>query len=82
MCAAVILIAHKHIECVLGGGVQSGDHNKRIAVQMKKRLLLSCSICCCLVVVAGLAVSANAQTTALNEWTWVGGSHSIPQFGN
>ena len=31
---------------------------------------------------ARLAVSANAQTTALNEWTWVGGSHSIPQLGN
>jgi hypothetical protein len=49
---------------------------------MRKSLLLSGFISWVLLMFAGLAVSANAQTTALNEWTWVGGSHSIPQFGN
>jgi hypothetical protein len=46
---------------------------------MRKGLLLLDSISWFLLM---FAVSANAQTTALNEWTWVGGSHSIPQLGN
>ena len=49
---------------------------------MRKGLLLLGSISWFLLMFAGLAVSANAQTTALNEWTWIGGSHSIPQLGN
>jgi hypothetical protein len=49
---------------------------------MRKSLLLSGFISWVLLMFGGLAASANAQTTALNEWTWVGGSHSIPQDGN
>jgi N-acetylneuraminic acid mutarotase len=49
---------------------------------MKKYRLLSWSFCWCLLVFAGLALTSGAQTTAPNEWTWVGGSHSIPQLGN
>jgi N-acetylneuraminic acid mutarotase len=51
-------------------------------VRTKKYRLLSGSFCWCLLVFAGFALSSGAQTTAPNEWTWVGGSHSIPQFGN
>ena len=35
-----------------------------------------------LIVTGNLSLSAQGPTTSLNEWTWVGGSHSIPQFGN
>src|ERR1700678_2929874 len=49
---------------------------------MRKGHLLLGSISWFLLMFAGLAVSANAQPTALNEWTWVGGSHSVPQLGN
>jgi N-acetylneuraminic acid mutarotase len=51
-------------------------------VRTKEFRLFSGSFCWCLLVFAGLALSSGAQTTALNEWTWVGGSHSIPQLGN
>lgn len=51
-------------------------------MRTKEYRLLSGSFCWCLLVFAGLALSSRAQTTAPNEWTWVGGSHSIPQFGN
>jgi N-acetylneuraminic acid mutarotase len=49
---------------------------------MIKSLLLLGSIIWFLLMFPGLAVFSYAQTTALNEWTWVGGSHSIPQLGN
>jgi hypothetical protein len=63
--------------------IQSARSQLRgLQVRMRKGLLLLGSISWFLLMFAGLAVSANAQTTALNEWTWVGGSHSIPQLGN
>jgi hypothetical protein len=31
-----------------------------------------------LTVVAGIALSAGAQTIAPNEWTWIGGSNTVP----
>ena len=36
----------------------------------------------CLSAIAGLAASARAQTTAPNEWTWIGGSNSVPNGSN
>jgi N-acetylneuraminic acid mutarotase len=63
--------------------IQSGRSQLRgLQVRMRKGHLLLGSISWFLLMFAGLAVSANAQPTALNEWTWVGGSHSVPQLGN
>ena len=42
----------------------------------KPRVLLEFLVC--VGAFAGLAASARAQTTALNEWTWMGGSSSVP----
>jgi N-acetylneuraminic acid mutarotase len=44
---------------------------------MKKRRLLSGSPFICLLGIAILSLSATAQTTAPNEWTWMGGSGVI-----
>ena len=63
--------------------IQSGKSRLRgLQVRMIKSLLLLGSIIWFLLMFPGLAVFSYAQTTALNEWTWVGGSHSIPQLGN
>lgn len=43
--------------------------------------LLSCSWCVCLFAIAGMSLSAGAQTTAPNEWTWMGGSDTANQPG-
>ena len=42
------------------------------------RCLAPLAFCCaCLIVAGGTALSARAQTTGTNEWTWMGGSSSI-----
>jgi N-acetylneuraminic acid mutarotase len=51
-------------------------------VLIKKRSLPGSCFCNCLLVFAAIASSAGAQTTAPNEWTWVGGSNTVPsEFG-
>jgi N-acetylneuraminic acid mutarotase len=46
-----------------------------------QRLLLSC-LCGCLLGFVGLCSLAGAQTAAPGEWTWMGGSSTVPgQFG-
>jgi N-acetylneuraminic acid mutarotase len=40
--------------------------------------LFSSSFGCCLLVFAGMTLSAGAQTTAPNEWTWMGGNNTVP----
>jgi len=47
---------------------------------MKLRMLLE--ILVCLGALAGLAASVRAQTTAANEWTWMGGSNSVSSGSN
>jgi N-acetylneuraminic acid mutarotase len=47
---------------------------------MKLRMLLE--ILVCLGAFAGLAASVRAQTTAANEWTWMGGSNSVSSGSN
>ncbi|MGB6688799.1 MAG: chitobiase/beta-hexosaminidase C-terminal domain-containing protein [Terracidiphilus sp.] len=47
-------------------------------MRMRERRLPSCSPFVCLVAFAVIVLSAGAQTTAPNEWTWVGGSSSAP----
>jgi N-acetylneuraminic acid mutarotase len=46
-------------------------------LQLKKRLLLSGSLCGCLLAFTGVPLSAGAQTTAANEWTWMSGSSTL-----
>ena len=46
-------------------------------MRISKRLLPSGLWCVCLLVSAGTALSAAAQTTAPNEWTWMGGSNTV-----
>jgi len=49
---------------------------------MRKHLLLPSSLFTCFLVFAVIAVSGRAQTTASNEWTWIGGSSTTPNsFG-
>jgi hypothetical protein len=40
--------------------------------------LFSSSFGLCLLVFAGMTLSAGAQTTAPNEWTWMGGNNTVP----
>lgn len=45
---------------------------------MLRHRLLSGSACSFLLVFPGISLSAGAQTTAPNEWTWMGGSNTLP----
>ena len=47
-------------------------------MRMRKLRLLSGILIGCVLSFAAIAVSAGAQTTAANEWTWVGGSSTLP----
>ena len=44
------------------------------------RRLLSSSFCFCLLLFAGISLSASAQTTVPNEWTWVSGNDTIGPY--
>ncbi|MGA2536551.1 MAG: kelch repeat-containing protein [Terracidiphilus sp.] len=43
----------------------------------QKRILQGC-VSGCMLAIAGISLPTKAQTTAPNEWTWVGGSSTIP----
>ncbi len=46
-------------------------------MQTGTRRLLCGSLCLCLLVFVMFSLSATAQTTAPNEWTWMGGSSTV-----
>jgi N-acetylneuraminic acid mutarotase len=51
-------------------------------MRMRKRRLLSGPLCASLLVLTFLSLQALAQTTAPNEWTWMGGSDTVPGSGH
>jgi N-acetylneuraminic acid mutarotase len=52
-----------------------------IPVQMGRRRLRSGSLSVCMLAFAVISLSAAAQTTAQNEWTWMGGSSTVGTGG-
>jgi N-acetylneuraminic acid mutarotase len=58
------------------------EHSEEILVLTEKRGLLSISIFSCLIWFTLITLSAGAQTTASNEWTWMGGSSTEPVQGS
>jgi hypothetical protein len=44
---------------------------------MKSHRLLSGALLVCLLNFGGMSLSAGAQTSAVNEWTWMGGSSTL-----
>jgi N-acetylneuraminic acid mutarotase len=44
---------------------------------MGKHCLLLRAFCYCLLVLGSMALSARAQSSALNEWTWTGGDNTL-----
>jgi N-acetylneuraminic acid mutarotase len=51
-------------------------------MRMRKYRLLSGFLSGYLLALSGISLSAVAQTTAPNEWTWVGGSETAPPVGS
>jgi hypothetical protein len=45
-------------------------------MQVRKKQLLSGCLCVCLLSLAGISLPAGAQSTAPNEWIWMGGNNT------
>jgi hypothetical protein len=47
-------------------------------MQVRKHRLLSRSLSICLLALAGIFISAGAQTITPSEWIWMGGNSTVP----
>ena len=80
------------LSCLLVGARTDPSHKAELAIRhgklapkgvwMRMTPVLSGVLFVCLNAFGGIALPAGAQTTAPNEWTWMGGSNVSPAVGN